>query len=313
MLSQAIRCLRYRGSSKTKLYFERAFNEEPTNPLFAYWCHMALELLARAAVSKLHPALLAARRSPERTSIPFALGVKPIVDPLMLESISTSEVGQLCSEHVTGFRGTHAKIFDEARKRRNAEVHSAHPAMEALPSDWRGNLFSTVRLLATHLALDLKDLMGEQHAELVARLVAEDQEAVEREVKRLIGEAQARRGSGGTIPELPDFFPVTHTYRAPTACPACRETGEVHGEVTARRPPRVEDEKLVQTYSFLPVWFGCHTCGLQLEGNAQLSSAKIGEPLVVTEEVDPKEALDLSSYGLWDASHFDYEPEYMDE
>ena len=45
--------------NKAKLYAERAHSEPVESALFALWMSLALELLARAALSRIHPVLLA--------------------------------------------------------------------------------------------------------------------------------------------------------------------------------------------------------------------------------------------------------------
>jgi hypothetical protein len=45
--------------AKTKLFFERAFNEPREDPIFGLWCSLGLELLGRAALSSISPTLLA--------------------------------------------------------------------------------------------------------------------------------------------------------------------------------------------------------------------------------------------------------------
>jgi hypothetical protein len=45
--------------AKSRLFFERAFEQPPEDPLFGLWCSLGLELLARAALASVSPTLLA--------------------------------------------------------------------------------------------------------------------------------------------------------------------------------------------------------------------------------------------------------------
>src|SRR6266849_6178734 len=45
--------------AKARLFCERAFEEPREDPLFGLWCSLGLELLARAAIASVNPALLA--------------------------------------------------------------------------------------------------------------------------------------------------------------------------------------------------------------------------------------------------------------
>lgn len=130
--------------AKATVYFERAFTHDHDDPLFAFWCHLALEQLARAAVAKVNPALLAGNRRPD--SLLYGLGVVE-ADPFTVESVSSFAVYSLCGRLVPGFGPAEQKVCEEARRRRNAELHSAIAAMEDLPRGWVGRFFAACRVL----------------------------------------------------------------------------------------------------------------------------------------------------------------------
>ena len=44
--------------AKAHLYVERALEQDREGPVFAFWCHLAFEPLARAAVARISPMLL---------------------------------------------------------------------------------------------------------------------------------------------------------------------------------------------------------------------------------------------------------------
>ena len=59
---------------KSKLFFEKGFDEEKEGPYFGLWCSMGLELLARAAIANFSPTLLA-EPDREQQNILHALGL----------------------------------------------------------------------------------------------------------------------------------------------------------------------------------------------------------------------------------------------
>lgn len=69
--------------NKAKLYAERAHSEPVESALFALWMSLALELLARAALSRIHPVLLADPREQDNIHYVFWGGAEehPEIDP----------------------------------------------------------------------------------------------------------------------------------------------------------------------------------------------------------------------------------------
>src|SRR4051812_15292481 len=80
--------------TKSRLYFERAFDEPREDPLFGFWCSLALELLARAALASISPALLA-EPDPDHKNLLYALKVKTAVAGR--KSLGIARVLNLCT------------------------------------------------------------------------------------------------------------------------------------------------------------------------------------------------------------------------
>jgi len=105
--------------NKSRLFIERAHEQPVNSHLFAFWASLALELLCRAALAKIHPVLLADPR--EDGSILFAFGVQPAKPP---KSIVTKAIVVRCTRLVTGFTEEMAAHCALMADRRNAELHS---------------------------------------------------------------------------------------------------------------------------------------------------------------------------------------------
>jgi hypothetical protein len=82
--------------NKAKVFAGRALDEPIESALFGFWMSLTLEMLARAALAHIHPALLADPREPD--SIQYAFGIIPkgvrcfVTTPLMLtRTIETSD------------------------------------------------------------------------------------------------------------------------------------------------------------------------------------------------------------------------------
>lgn len=298
--------------NKASLYFDRAFaaeNEEDAE-LFALWMHLGLELLERAAVAKVNPALLALATKPG--SLLYGLGLEPQADPLGLISAQTDTVIGLCEKFVPGFGSGEAAVCHEARRRRNAELHTAAATMTDAESGWLGRVFAVCKVLADHLGVDLAQLFGAEEATQAERLIAEDAASVHKEVRAAINKAgqvaaklsapaRAERESDAKVEMLDtrgdplgsDGGGKPRVLRE-VPCPGCETKVGLRGEVVRSGAPRVDqDGQLVQTDIALPTRLGCPVCELELIGIAQLTDAGLGDPVLLRDYPDPITTFDV--------------------
>jgi hypothetical protein len=83
---------------KARLYAHRAHNESIDSSLFGFWMSLSLELLARAALAHIHPALLADPKEPD--NIQYAFGIVPKGVP---KSIQAKALFARCSVFIADF------------------------------------------------------------------------------------------------------------------------------------------------------------------------------------------------------------------
>jgi hypothetical protein len=262
---------------------------------------MALELLARAVIASVNPALLAAPR--KLGALLYGLGMY-----------------ELCERLVPGFGRAERVTSEQARSRRNAELHTAAAALEDLPRGWLGRFFAACRVLARQLGLELDDLIEADHATLLERLIDEDSTSVRDAVREAIDAAKHRFAEMPTAerarrrdatrtrsdPLRVSGFsaPAEASQALPRAlrdipCPACSTSIPLRGDVIARNPVRIDaDGQLVVSEVALPTLFACPVCRLRLDGVAELAVAGLAEPVTLTDYPDPVEAfgVDLSDY-----------------
>lgn len=304
--------------AKAVVYFDRAFAVDHDDPVFAFWCHMALEQLARSAVAAVSPALLGANRKPE--SLLYGLGLADS-DPLKLDSASSIVVYDLCKRLVVGFGPSEQATCEEARGRRNAELHSSIAAMENLPRGWIGRFFAACRVLVRHLGLDLADILEADRAALVERLIVEDAERIRDGVRAAISKARDRvvelpaaersRREDLALAELHsparpidmNVFaqPVVPSHRLlkELPCPACKTHIALRGEVVGSNQVRLDnDRQLIETRIAIPLLLVCPVCELRLDGVSELTVAGLGDPVTLTDYADPIETfgIDLDDY-----------------
>ncbi|MER9952486.1 hypothetical protein [Mesorhizobium sp. M0047] len=108
---------------KAERYMQQAHGLDSDEWDHALWSGLALELLARAALANIHPALLA---EPDRagSNLISALGFKPIVKKFTPRSISVSEVFTRLAAMLPEFSAELESFGALHTGRRNAELHS---------------------------------------------------------------------------------------------------------------------------------------------------------------------------------------------
>lgn len=298
---------------KSKVYLDRGLAARDGDDFgsFHLWAALALELLGKAALAKVHPALVADPSHFE--SLLVACG-RPVSD-------STRTIGAK-----TTYQRIRAlsKEFDERSEkfcmlmanRRNADIHSGACPTEGLearawvPEFWR--IATLLNRLAGH---DLVTWVGEGEANRVQELLADTSlilaKAVESRVARCAAEFESRypRGSQNRtvleaavtqsfVPPGPPSLTSADRYIR-LSCPACDCDGWLFGmEIESHREPveyDPEDGAAWQTESvtYASESFMCMACNLRLEGRIELHAAGVIDEFVESRDVEP-----------------DYEPDY---
>src|ERR1039457_7023289 len=93
--------------TKARLFFERALDVPRDNPAFGLWCSLGLEMLARAAVSSVSPALLAEPDREHKNLLHVLHKASEIPQP---KSINAAFVFQLCRKIFPEFSTEDHKI-----------------------------------------------------------------------------------------------------------------------------------------------------------------------------------------------------------
>jgi predicted RNA-binding Zn-ribbon protein involved in translation (DUF1610 family) len=276
---------------KAKLYMERALDENREGPMFPFWATLALELLGRAALANVHPALLADPK--EGDNIMYAFGFTISSEP---KSIPAKTVFTRCTKVAPQFTAAEFKVCMALIGRRNEELHTGTLAFEEFPTKlWLADFYRISQILLTSLGFSLKDFVGATEAKAATTMIqGAEKRAVER-VRKAIGEAKAhftrldeqeqiaRRAAGHTAACRPRGLTRVH------ACPACGTPAVIRGEQVAVTEPKLEGDMIVVETRVLPTEFECLACGLVLRDHESLHAAEMGGQFTVTEYSDPAE------------------------
>lgn len=286
--------------AKARLFFEHALSHDRDDARFGLWCAFGLELLARAAVSSISPALLA-EPDREHKNLLHALGRgNPKVGA---QSISSSQVFRLCEMLFPAFTANHTTSAVALINRRNAELHTGQSAFdEYTTQQWVPGFYACCKVLAEAMEESLGSLLGETEAtEATAVLTVVEKEVRERIRERIAhykgvfadrpeAERQMARANAEAESER-----LAHARHHRTRCPACTSTATLQGD--ALGPSKIEDQdgEIVVRQAVAPRRFACTACGLKLEGYAELATAGLGNQYTRTTRYSPDEYYQLIS------------------
>lgn len=262
---------------KAQVYMDRAnqFHDDGTD--FPLWSALALELLARSALTKIHPALNADPR--EDINLLYACGFPITSQP---KSLPLHAVFLRLEKTVAGFGSVQRELCDYISLLRNDELHSAGLPFENLKeSSWLPRYYEVCHVLCAHLGKSLSDLLGPEVAASAERLIAALDRRLQKSVKDRIAahakvfnqKSQQDRQKLQTDAEIR----ARHLPNGskPHACPACNNSGALGGELIKEMKPVYEDEVLLIDQEFLAANFRCFACDLQLHNPEELAHSGI--------------------------------------
>ena len=295
--------------SKGQLYIRRAQSTEADHGLYSFWMCLAIEFIARAALSKVSPVLNADPNQVE--NIYFALGLEGVGTP---KTVPLHSVFVRCVRVVDGFEEPQKKFCDFLGIQRNEELHTGGLPLENLKlQDWLQSYYEVLDILCRHLEHDLDDLLGSDEAEAARELLKASEEGLQSSVKQSIAahkrvfddrseeERQQLRNDAlihstmaKSLTELSDLVD----------CPSCSSSGLVTGRPIRRSRPYYDEERLLllEEVNGLSESFSCHACGLSLPSAPHLRWSGIEPQFTV--------ALETSLHEL---QILEYYEEYMNE
>ena len=255
--------------SKGQLYIRRAQLAEADDGLYAFWMSLAMEFIARAALSKVSPVLNADPKQVD--NIYFALGVGEVGTP---KTVPLHSVFLRCVQVVDGFEEPNRKFCDFLGVQRNEELHTGALSFENLKlQEWLQRYYEVLDILCRHLEHDLDDLLGADEADAARKLLKASAEGLQSSVRQSIAahksvfdgksqkerqqlrnDARGRAEAATMSVDLSDLVD----------CPACASIGFITGRTIRRSGAYYEDESLFENVTGLAESFLCHACGLSL-------------------------------------------------
>lgn len=281
---------------KSRVYARRAQGEPIASALFGFWMSLALELLARSALSSIHPVLIA--DPSQEGNIHYAFGINPKGNP---KSVHAKTVFARCSIFVPGFTDQMSGRCLILADRRNAELHSGAAAFEGVDnSHWLPQAYEVVEVLLAHIGKDFAGFLGADYAPVAEGMLADRRDTRKKEVQNSLSAArkifaalgqEEAQALGAAAAEKIAVWVNAKAMRRSCNCPACGSLAAMTGESLNRGPVRIDEDesKIVREVRVLPNRLLCIVCKLNLTGFQELNEAGLGAIYTVVEEEDPIE------------------------
>ena len=271
--------------SKAKLFVNRSFDalDADDGPLAMLWAAISLELLAKSALCRINP-LLVADPSDDGRSLMLAAGLPG--DTTRYKSVPAKALFSRCDR---AFRTFDAKTAQTIAAERNAELHSGALPYSSIndPAHWWERYWATAEVLVVSQHRELEELVGPLRLNGVQTHLDRNEESVQRRLDSMRDAARQRLELG----QPPRATLVVSTFSADSDCPACGNIASIHGdEVIESDVVNGGEDDDPWPLEVVTVWtdsFSCPTCGLFIDGEAYLSAAGLPESFDDEREYEP--------------------------
>ena len=277
---------------KAKLYGDMSSRSENTDSELGIFLSICIEMLAKAALSKEHPALLAGKDH-------LISALRPTANEYSVHAASVSDIlARLAALHL----GPKSRIIRDLEKLisyRNAEIHSSINSFESTGKKlWLPLAVSGIRYLADLIKMEDTYFLSAELLELADDLIDLNQSELHQRVQREISEA--RHAWNSLTPEqkqlnrlhanaISDFEVIK--------CPVCESSLRITPEA---RPIDSTIERTRDGYERVNAYqlkmAHCSACGLGLNTAQELVAATISDTAFKIESVELDDLYELGFY-----------------
>ena len=154
---------------KSRLFFERAFEESRDDPKFGLWCSLGIELLGRAALASISPTLLA---KPHEKHLYLLHALNRGKERVPRLSIGAKNVFDLCYELFEQFTEDDRNAALALVHHRNYELHTGAASFAGYSTQqWLASFYRACESLCEILGESLENLFGEEVAVIAAEIL----------------------------------------------------------------------------------------------------------------------------------------------
>lgn len=293
--------------AKAQRYAEEMLSRPRDDWRFVFWSTLALELLARAALANVSPALLADPK--DWNNLFHALGFQPKANKFVPRSLDITTVLGRLQEVLSEF-GPELEGFGAIHmSRRNEELHSGNTPLDSISSSsWLPTYYRTCEVLLSSMGESLETFVGRDEAQVAAAMIAaardETAKAVAKSIQahRVVWESKSESEKQQLAGQSSTWATKHDGHRV--KCPSCGCDAVVTGSAIAAPIMSIKDDQITETQQYLPSRFECVACGLKISGLSQLSACGLGDAYKATFTYDAAE------YYATRDEYAEYEPDF---
>ena len=270
--------------SKARRFSEEMLEEPADEWQHVLWSTFVLEIIARAALAHVNPALLADSQS--WANLYFALGQEPKGKSFIPKSIEFGAVIERLGQIIPEFDETLRGFAIAHLAKRNEDLHSGATPFDTIGTGWRAQFYQTCELLLVFMGSTLEKMFGEEEADVAKKLIeaANDQSAksVDKAIKahRTVWEGKDDKEREELRSQALAWATKNAGHRV--KCPSCESRALVTGEPAAPPTIKLEDAPIIQTQGHLSSKFECIACGLKISGLAQIRASGLADTYTAT-------------------------------
>lgn len=298
--------------AKSEVYSE-AMQANSTDWQYGLWSTFLLEMLIRASISAISPALVA--DNSDWNNVLYALGHTPKKAKFVPRTAAITELIARTEELVPAFTREHANFCATHFSRRNSELHSGNlPFDGSSSSSWRPHFFAVCDVLLVHCGATLESLFGATGAaEARDDISALSDEAA----KSVLGTINAHKVVWSAKSEAEKKAALDQAaatslrhYGHRVQCPSCTATALVQGKAMGVAKTSADEDGIVERQAMKPEDFYCVACGLKITGYSKLLACGLGESYISTSHYDAVEYfgidVDKLARSMWEDDNNEY-------
>jgi hypothetical protein len=283
---------------KSQAYIGRALTAKAAGSMGEYqlWASLALELVGKAALAKIHPCLVADPQSPVSMFAAAGMSVGTDIKTIIAKTLFD--------------RLTHvSKRFDEKTKefctnmslKRNAELHSGEAPFEGVvAASWEGRYWHTAEMILEVNHSSIESWLGADKAKAPKELLAEYTHATEQAAKirvetaaeAFLARPKKDRDEAYAKAAAMDPWNMRRIFRLladdiwETQCPACKSrsflAGVKYNEEVSEADGEYPDEESVDIF-YVAEEFLCPSCNMHLDSREAIEAVELDVDHVETE------------------------------
>lgn len=276
--------------NKSRAFIRRALDarDHARFDEFCFWCAVSLELLGKATLAAVHPALIADPQDADSLFVacgkPLTANPKTIIAKTVFLRIQ--KVSAQFTQHETDF----CMLM---MQRRNAELHSGElPYHNVQPDSWAPRFWRIAELILQAGGKELGDWVGQGEATNAQALIQSAATVREQSVQARLNAAEVKFNAdfvdadaktrirtlakNGALTPITSFGHLTGDNISLEFCPVCASTGRLSAEKVGEDDPDPdaydwESGTVIVTVHYVPLAFRCGVCDLALDGQDELS------------------------------------------